>query len=178
MHTQVKGAKMMKWAVIVGTLFFMTVFLVPTTQAAEEVAYRAVYHFQKAETMEVGDVPGHVVGFIDAPGIVFITKGPGSGEIGARKSATYFDYVKGKGTLTGYYMYTFRDGSTFSTKAIGTTTPVDGGKGVVFEGTYEVTGGTGRFEGMKGKGTFKGERVGPRETGSDGYVDATGTAWK
>jgi hypothetical protein len=31
---------------------------------------------------------------------------------------------------------------------------------------------------MKGKGTFKGERVGPRETGSDGYVDATGTIGK
>jgi hypothetical protein len=28
---------------------------------------------------------------------------------------------------------------------------------------------------MKGKGTFKGERVGPRETGSAGYIDATGT---
>ena len=31
---------------------------------------------------------------------------------------------------------------------------------------------------MKGKGTFKGERVGPRETGNDGYVDVTGTIGK
>jgi hypothetical protein len=31
---------------------------------------------------------------------------------------------------------------------------------------------------MKGKGTFKGERVGPIETGGDGYLDATGTIGK
>ncbi|OGQ01015.1 MAG: hypothetical protein A2Z40_03935 [Deltaproteobacteria bacterium RBG_19FT_COMBO_60_16] len=178
MHTQVKEAKMMRWAVIVGTLLFLTVFLVPITQAADEVAYRAVYHVQKVETMEVGDVPGHVVGFSDTPGLVFMTKGPASGEIGMRKAITYFDSVKGKGPFTGYYVYTFSDGSTMSTKAIGTSTPVDGGKRAAFDGTFEVTGGTGRFEGMKGKGTFKGERVGPRETGGDGYVDATGTAWK
>jgi hypothetical protein len=128
--------------------------------------------------MEVGDVPGHVVGFSDTPGLVFMTKGPASGEIGMRKAITYFDSVKGKGPFTGYYVYTFSDGSTMSTKAIGTSTPVDGGKRAAFDGTFEVTGGTGRFEGMKGKGTFKGERVGPRETGGDGYVDATGTAWK
>jgi len=60
-------------------------------------------------------------------------------------------------------------------KAIGTFTQADGGKRATTEGTFEVTGGTGKFAGMKGKGTFKGERVGPRETGSDGYVDGTGT---
>jgi hypothetical protein len=31
---------------------------------------------------------------------------------------------------------------------------------------------------MKGKGTWKGERLGPRETGSDSYADFTGTQWK
>ena len=178
MHTQVKEAKLMRWAVIVGTLLFLTVFLVPTTQAADEVAYRATYHVQKSETMEVGDVPGHFVGFTESPGIIFMTKGPAKGEIGTRKAVSYFDIVKGKGTITGYFMYTFPDGSTMNTKATGTYTSVDGGKRNLFEGTYEETGGTGRFEGLKGKGTFKGERVGPRETGGDGYVDATGTIWK
>jgi hypothetical protein len=178
MHTQVKEAKMMRWAVIVGTLLFLTVFLVPTTQAAEEVAYRAVYHTVKSEVMEVGDVPGHLVGFSETPGLMFVTKGPDKGAIGTRKAWGYFDTVKGKGTITGYFVYTYPDGSTISSKATGTITPVDGGKRVAVEGTYDVTGGTGRFEGIKGKGTFKAERVGPRETGGDGYVDVTGTIWK
>ena len=178
MHTQVKEPKMMRWVAIGGTLLFLTVFLVPITQAADEHAYRAVYHTQKAETMEVGDVPGHVVGVSETTGLIFVTKGPGSGEIGTRKSTAYFDIVKGKGSFSGYFIYTFPDGSTMFTRAIGTFTPVDGGKRSAYEGTYEVTGGTGKFAGMKGKGTFKGERVGARETGGDAYVDATGTIGK
>ena len=182
MHTQVKGTKMMRWAVIFGTLLFLTVFLVPITQAAEQAAekvtVRITYHTIKAETKEVGDVPGHITGVSQHAGLGFFTKGPGSGEIATRTSTSVFDVVKGKGTFTTDIVYTFRDGSTISVKALGATTPVDGGKRGVEEGTYEVTGGTGRFEGIKGKGTWKGERLGPRETGGDGYADVTGTAWK
>ncbi|MBP2668423.1 MAG: hypothetical protein H6Q80_625 [Deltaproteobacteria bacterium] len=177
MHTQFQGSKMKKWAGIIVTLLFMTVFLVPITQA-EEVAYRSVYHVQKGEMIEVGDVPGHFVGFSETPGIIFMTKGPASGEIGTRKAIAYYDTVKGKGPLTGYLTYTFPDGSIMRTKAIGMFTPVDGGKRSALEGTWECIGGTGRFEGMKGKGTWKGERVGPLETGADGYVDVTGTIGK
>jgi hypothetical protein len=178
MHTQVKGQKMKRWATIIMTLLAMTVFLVPITQAADEVAYRVVTHNQKVEMMEVGDVPGHVVGIIEQPGLIFTTKGPASGEIGTRKGTTYFDNVKGKGTFTGYYVYTFPDGSTLVHKATGMATPEDGGKRAAFEGTYEVAGGTGRFAGMKGKGTFKAERVGSLQTGGDTYVDIKGTEWK
>jgi len=53
--------------------------------------------------IEVGDVPGHFVGFSETPGIIFMTKGPASGEIGTRKAIAYYDTVKGKGPLTGYF---------------------------------------------------------------------------
>ena len=52
---------MKRWAVIFMTLLSMTVVLVPMTQAADEVAGRTVYHTQKVEMMEAGDVPGHIV---------------------------------------------------------------------------------------------------------------------
>jgi hypothetical protein len=175
---RVKEAEMKRWGLFLVMLLSVSFVLLPGVSAADEHAYRAVYHTQKGETMEVGDVPGHVVGISETTGLIFVTKGPGSGEIGTRKSTSYFDIVKGKGSLTGYFIYTFPDGSTMFTKAIGTFTPVDGGKSSASEGTYEVTGGTGKFAGMKGKGTFKGERVGARETGGDGYVDATGTIGK
>ena len=90
-------------------------------------------------------------------------------------SNVHLDTVNGKGTFTNNIVYTFRDGSTVVHKATGTITPVDGGKTATFEGTYEVTGGTGKFAGAKGKGTFKGERLGSPQTGSDSYVDFTGT---
>jgi hypothetical protein len=175
---RVKETTMKRWGLFLVMLLSVSFVLLPGVSAADEVAYRAVYHQQKGETIEVGDVPGHVVGFSDTPGIIFMTKGPARGEIGTRKATTYFDIVNGKGPFTSYLVYTFPDGSTMHTKAIGTFTTVEGGKGPALEGTVEVTGGTGKFAGMKGKGTFKGERVGPRETGGDGYVDVTGTIGK
>jgi len=55
----------------------------------------------------------------------------------------------------------------------GTATAVDGGKRTIFEGPSECIGGTGRFEGLKGKGTYKGERVGPLKSGGYTYIDFT-----
>jgi hypothetical protein len=175
MQSRGKDMAMRRWAVIAVTLFAMTVLLVPITQAAEETAGRAVYHTIKAETMEVGDVPGHMIGVYQQAGLGFFTKGPASGQIATRASTAYVDTVKGKGTAINYIVYTFRDGSTVVHKATGTITPVDGGKTGAFEGTYEVAGGTGKFAGAKGKGTFKGERLGSAETGGDAYVEFTGT---
>jgi hypothetical protein len=174
MHTQVKEAKMMRWAVIVGALLFMTVFLVPTIQA-EESAGRNVGHTQKVEMIEVGDVPGHFVGVSQSPGLTIYTKGPENGNIVPRMWIATFDFVKGKGTFTGYEVKTFNDGSLLFVRGSGTQTPIDGGKKAAFEGTWEVAGGTGRFAGAKGTGTFKGERIGDLKTGGDSYTDWTGT---
>jgi len=178
MHTQVKGTRMMRWAVIVGALLFLTVFLVPITQAADEFAYSATLHTLKVETMEVGDVPGHIVGVFQSGGLGFFTKGPISGQTAVRTGTGYFDYVKGMGTSRNYITYTFQDGSTLSVIATGTVTPVDGGKRATYKGETEWIGGTGKFEGMKGKGTYKGERFGSPKTGGDGTVAVTGTYWK
>lgn len=164
-----------RWAAILGTILAMTVFLAPIAQAADEFEHRVVFHVQKVETMEVGDVPGHVVGVADLPGLIFVTNGPFSGEVGIRKAFAYFDLVKGKGTVTAYGVYTFKDGSTHSFKATGTIAPADGG-GSAYEGTWEMTGGTGRFAGMKGKGPYKGERPGP--PGTSAYIDSKGTIGK
>jgi len=169
---------MKKLAVIFVTLVSMTVVLVPMTQAADEVAGRVVYHTQKAEMFEAGDVPGHIVGVAQQSGLTFFTKGPASGQIATRMMNTSYDVVKWKGSYTTYIVDTFQDGSTLIYKASGTITPIDAGNRTAFEGTYEITGGAGRFEGMKGKGSFKGERIGSPKTGGDSYADFTGTEWK
>jgi hypothetical protein len=103
---------MKRWVGIFVTLLSMTVVLVPMTQAADEVAGRVVYHMQKAEMMEAGDVPDHIVGVAQQSGLTFFTKGPVSGQIATRMMNTHYDVVKGKGSYTTYIVDTFQDGST------------------------------------------------------------------
>jgi len=169
---------MKRWGLFLTMVLSVTVLLVPTTQAADEVAGRVVYHTLKVETMEVGDVPGHIVGVAQQSGLTFYTKGPASGQIATRMANLYYDVVKWKGIYTAYIVDTFQDGASLIYKAGGTLTPVDEGNRTAFEGTYEITGGAGRFEGKKGKGSFKGERIGSPKTGGDSYADFTGTEWK
>lgn len=90
----------------------------------------------------------------------FFSLGATSGEIASRTATTYFDVVNGKGTTIGYTEVTFQDEATLLHMASGTITSVGGGKKAAFEGTWEYTGGAGRFAGTKGKGTYKGERIG------------------
>ncbi|HET7318449.1 MAG TPA: hypothetical protein VFK23_04860 [Nitrospirota bacterium] len=169
---------MKRWGLFLAMLLSVTVLLAPATQAADEVAGRVVYHTQKVEMMEAGDVPGHIVGVLQQSGLTFYTKGPASGQIATRMMNTSYDVVKWIGSYTAYIVDSFQDGSTLIYKASGTITPIDGGNRTAFEGTYEITGGAGRFEGKKGKGSFKGERIGSPKTGGDSYADFTGTEWK
>lgn len=169
---------MKRWGLFLAMSLSVTVPLVPMAEAADEVAGRVVYHTQKIELMEAGDVPGHIVGVVQQSGLSFYTKGPESGQIATRMMSTYYDVVKWKGSYTAYIVDTFQDGSTLNYKASGTMTPIGEGNRTAFEGKYEVTGGAGKFEGKKGEGSFKGERIGSPKTGGDSYADFTGTEWK
>ena len=54
---------MKRWALAFTGLLFLTALLVSTIQAADEnITGRIVAHYTKMDTMEVGDVPGHVLG--------------------------------------------------------------------------------------------------------------------
>jgi hypothetical protein len=166
---------MKRWGLFLALLLSVMVVLLPGVSVAEESAGRNVGHTQKVEMMEVGDVPGHFIGVSQAYGLTFYTKGPEKGKTFPRKWIATFDFVNGKGTFNGYEVKTFDDGSLLFVKGSGTQTPIDGGKKAAFEGTWEVAGGTGRFAGAKGTGTFRGERIGDLKTGGDNYTDWTGT---
>jgi hypothetical protein len=174
-RTRVKEAELKRWGLFLAMLLSVTVVLFPKVSGADEkISGRFVYHNLKVETVEVGDVPGHITGFSQNAGLVFYS----NGEIATHTATNTLDFVNGKGTHTVNRVFNYSDGSTIFVKGIGTTTPVDGGKKSVHEGTYEYTGGTGRFERIGGKGTYKGERLGSPKTGSDTYIDFTGTEWK
>lgn len=169
---------MKRWVLFLAMLLSVAVVLLPGGSAAEEIAGRNTSHTQKIEMMEVGDVPGHFLGVNESHGMAFYTKGPDKGEIIPRMGTSVFDVVKGKGTITGYEVKTFKDGSTIVLKWSGTQTPIDGGKRTASDGTWEVAGGTGRFAGVKGSGTWKSERIGDFKTGADSYQDWSGNLTK
>jgi len=161
--------------IIALTALIMTAFLLMsvTQTGAETVTQkgRIAYHLTKVEGFQVGDVPGHVVGAGEAKGLSFLD----NGEIAAYSASFTFDYTKGSGTFQSYGITTYEDGSTMVTRGQATTTAVQGGKYSLFKGTYSYISGSGRFEGIKGSGSFTGKRVTSLAAGADCYVDFTGT---
>ena len=74
------------------------------------------------------------------------------------------DVINGNGTQRGYTVTTNKDGDKSFSKSQGKVTTVMSDKGiplVSFEGTWEFTGGTGKWAGIQGKGTYKGKFIGP-----------------
>jgi hypothetical protein len=71
------------------------------------------------------------------------------------------DVTDGKGTQRGFYVNTRADGDREWGTFEGRVTTVNGLPTV--EGTYQNSGGTGRFKGMTANGTFKTRMTSPRD---------------
>ena len=131
-----------------------------------------MYHVVKAETMQVGDVPGHVVGVVDLRGLSF----PDTGEVGTWSSKAILDLTNGTGTTQTYAVTTFEDKSTtiMLAKTVATARP-DGTP--TFEGTATYIGGTGRFAGIQGGSSYTGKRMAPLTPGvpADAFLDDVAT---
>lgn len=138
---------------------------------AETVKWRQSQHHVKAETVEVRDVPGHVIGVTDLAGVAFF----GNGEVAVLSIKGIIDYVNGNGPHQGYSQYLFEDGSGFVIKLQGTTMAVPKGKDFEFKGTFSFIQGSGRFSGIRGGGSYSGKRLATLGIGAEGYMDYTAT---
>jgi hypothetical protein len=128
------------------------IFAMPA-KADETVKWRHVHHATSYQTLEVGDVNGHVVGLQRLPGIAFFP----DGSIGTSLVIGTNDAVSGVGqTVNGYYTVNFADGSALWLKYTGTGKFGNPG---TLKGTAIVIGGKGRYAGAKGDGTFEGETI-------------------
>ena len=70
------------------------------------------------------------------------------------------DHVAGTGTHRGYFRRLFKNGDTDYGSYEGmhkTTVKEDGSWEATWEGTYKMTGGTGKFKNIKGGGTYRGK---------------------
>jgi hypothetical protein len=138
---------------------------------AAELKWQHTHHLLKADTTEVGDAPGHVIGSAKASGLGFF----GEGAVATVDLAATIDYRNGAGETEGYIGYTFEDGSTFFLKYSAVTTPDPVGKASSIKGRFAFTQGTGHFSGLTGGGTFTGKRLSPFGGGSEVYLVFSGT---
>lgn len=147
--------------------------LVSVTEAgAADLKWRQPQHGIKAELVQVGDVPGHVVGAGENGGLAFFE----SGEVAINSTKFTIDYTNGSGTHQFYSLYTFEDGSTFVTKGQGTATSDQTRKTAMFKGTFSFIQGTGRFARIEGEGSYTGKRFAPLPgAGAEIYVDNAAT---
>lgn len=133
----------------------------------ETLTFRMITHVTSAQSLDIGDVDGHVASLARFSGLAFFS----DGTVGTVHFTSTADYTKGAGTFTLYPILTFEDGSVLWLKSIGTGT-VEGTK-TQFVGTLTVLGGKGRFEGAKGDGTLTGTRYTPLSVGADLVSDYT-----
>lgn len=144
----------------------------PTLADAQDLGTsRRVQGTAEVTTLEVGDVPGHVVGVVEFKGLSFFA----GGEVATHTNPATFELTNGSGPHQGYVVHYFDDGSTSIERYRGEARMSADGKRTLVEGIFECVGGTGRFAGIKGEGTYRGERLGALQTGDYVYVDTTGS---
>jgi len=154
--------------------FAFGVALVGDALAGErgKVVSREVYFMASIPSAKVPDVEGHAIYLFEAKGIGF------SEEWGAAliSLAGTADYTKGAGPNEGYSHFTYADGSTITIRWKGRSKegPAPGTVGRrEGDGTWTYIEGTGKFEGIKGRGTYKYFVLGPGQWYSDGEGEYT-----
>lgn len=133
----------------------------------ETLKFRMITHVTSAQSLDVGDVDGHVASLTRFSGLAFLP----DGTVGTVQFASLADYTNGTGTFTLFPVLAFDDGSALWLESAGTGT-VDGTK-TRFVGTLTVLGGKGRFEDAQGDGTLTGTRYTPLSVGADLVSDYT-----
>ena len=153
------------------TLAFGIAVVGDALAGAETLKWRQTLYVQKIERIEIGDLPGHILGVAEGGGVVFFE----NGEVATYGWKGTVDYTRGAGTSLGYMLYTFEDESTFLHKYQVLTTADPGGKAFWWKGTFSFLQGSGRFSGIQGSGSFTGKRLGGPAAGTQGYMDFAAT---
>jgi hypothetical protein len=140
-----------KRIIMASILSFVLLFAfgpIVTQAGAETMNFRLVSMVEKVEMVKVSDIEGVVIGVMDRKGLSMFE----NGDIATTACRGTFDTKKG---FQGYSSLTFEDGSTMVLSWKGPTSSVPpGGKFGGFSAAFEYANGTGRFEGIKGNGTF------------------------
>lgn len=131
--------------------------LANAASAQEKMGDKRVYHAIKAETFPIPDQEGHVFVVAEAHGYDLQAGGTAVNRV-------MNDLVKGNGRVFGYGTLTEKDGDalyySFEGKVI-TAVSSSGKPATSSEGTWMLTGGTGKWKQRDARGSFKSSVVGP-----------------
>jgi hypothetical protein len=159
--------------IMIGILIIAAWLLGSVTQAGAQtytVKCRTTGHLPKVNVIEVGDVPGHIVLVSELAGV----QPCDDGSVATISTKAMGDYIKGSGKSPSYSLATHEDGSTTWAKSETTVTADPDGKTARWEGTFEYIKGTGRFQGIQGRGTYTGKRLALLPgVGAQWYYDST-----
>jgi hypothetical protein len=132
--------------------------------AGEKFKLRTIKYADKWEQIQVGDDEGHNIIVEEAKGIVSNMEGKAFGDGWVMRHFGLVDWNATTGVAFGhgYEEVTDRDGDKFFTKWEGKSTGE-----ATWEGEYTVLKGTGKYEGIKGKGTWSLQSVAPMQWYTD-----------
>jgi len=147
--------------------FALGVTLVADALAGEKVKGRIVGYTVKWENVQVGDEEGHVIAVLEDKGIDSGLMGGTLSDGILYRGVTLIDgnLKTWLGSMVAYAEYTDRDGDKYYDQSKGKLVGTGG-----WEGEWAFIKGTGKFEGIQGKGTWVGYTIGPMQW----YVDYEG----
>ena len=133
--------------------------------------------FTQTHLMDVGDVPGHQVRIAELQ-----SKYPGEAPVydGVKvveaRAVLVSDYIDANGSSFTYSVSTLENGDKIfaRTEILAHTTVVDGARRTSFTSVATLTGGTGRFKGIRG--TLRGSGFSDMKTGTSG-AQTEGEYW-
>lgn len=142
--------------VIILALFFTLSPLI--AQQKTKIAGKHTFAYTKQNTINIGDIEGHVIMLDEFEG-VNVSTGKNKFMDGAQEDAMgFYDLVMGNGPTHGYGKMSLNGDVVFwKHQGMTATTPSPEGKPVTtFEGSFTWTKGAGKYENIKGSGSFKG----------------------
>ncbi len=161
-----------KWGLGIIPVVASCLALSAANAGGAELKWRQSQHIVKVDVIQVGDVPGHLVGAGENAGLAFFE----NGDVAIHSTKFTIDYTNGSGLHQCYVVVTFEDGSVFVTKGQGTTTADQEKKVASFKGAFSFIRGSGRFAGIQGEGAYTGKRFAPVPgVGAELYSDNNAT---
>ena len=86
------------WFAILAVII-LAAFTIAVQAGAETIKGRLVQFIAKAEVIQVGDVPDHIIGVYDQTGLASFD----TGEVASLALKGTLDYIKGSGPIQGIY---------------------------------------------------------------------------
>jgi len=137
-------------------VFSVLISMIDSAGAGETVKVKATASnvTTKWHQIEIGDVEGHIIGVYENTQL-WVDAQDGQKVIAHSRGIMDLNPQKGQGTLQGYGLYTYPDGDKRFSSYDGELV----GKGQ-WKGKYTEIGGTGKYEGCTGGGTWESKSLG------------------